>query len=267
MERALKIYLCCLAVPATVLVLWTAWNLRNTRFSILLVAVGLAAAIKATAWSIRRRKLIVLSISGAVLVTTHAVLSVITDEFGSLTVGLVYVLYSASLISSFILGVGLVRALWGSGRVVRGALLAIGGCYSALLVLGTTASIYSTSQAYTSWYFMIPAAALTLDGKHNSGYVHLANAGKYGTDIVVTVRQRWSAETYNVVLPNNGRSSVSERSIAPRLPVFSIGDLIYEPLWTSDRRAHVDPPDRRLVTGPTSVEFTANDGKRVRAEW
>src|SRR5205085_732068 len=162
---------------------------------------------------------------------------------------------------------GIVRALTGCGKIVRGVLLAIGGFYSALFVLGTPASIYSTAQAYTSWYFMIPAATLTVDGKHNSGYVHLANAGGQGRDIVVTLRQRWNSESYKVMVPTNEKPSISESSTAPRLPIFAVGDVIYQPLWTSEQKPHIDRPDRRLLTGSNSVEFTANDGKRVRVNW
>ena len=82
------------------------------------------------------------------------------------------------------------------------------------------------------------------------------------------MRQRWNAETYKTSYcqVREGRALVKVASLH-ELPVYSVGDVMYQPLWTSDQRPDLDPPDRKLLTGPNSVEFTSKDGKRARAEW
>jgi|SRR5215472_4721424 len=88
MERLLKIYSLCFAVPATVLAVWTTWNLRHTGLSLLLVAVAMAEAIKSTAWAVQSKKATVIFVAETVFVTTCAVLTFVTEQFGVLTGGL-----------------------------------------------------------------------------------------------------------------------------------------------------------------------------------
>jgi hypothetical protein len=57
---------------------------------------------------------------------------------------------------------------------------------------------------------------------------------------------------------------------APRFPAFPIGD-VNPPCWTFPATEAPSPksilPVRNLVAGPGSVEFTADDGSRIRASW
>jgi hypothetical protein len=113
--------------------------------------------------------------------------------------------------------------------------------------------------------FMLPTAGLTVGSKPNSGYVHWA-AGNFGSDVVVTVRQRWQAETYWIALPANHRATVSTCKDAPRFPLFAVRELDLS--WSEgDVAASTRPPERNLLYGPKFVEFIADDGIRVRAEW
>jgi hypothetical protein len=260
MERALKILTCGFAVPLSVLVLWTAWNLRNSYLSVVLITIAAIAAVKAAQCSVRHRKNAVVAISGAILIAARILLSAF-GGFGAFTPFVAFILLSVSLISGFVLLLAVVRLLLGIGDITKNVVMFTAFCIAAFLWLGTVASVYSTAHHYTAWYFM-----MMVDGRQNIGYVHVADAGEFGREVVVTVRQPWKAETYWIALPTNHRATVSGCKSAPRLPVFAIGDLIQLSDFSSEGETPVRPPDRGVVSGPKFVEFTA-DGNRVRAEW
>jgi hypothetical protein len=265
MRRTLKTLGYCFATPTAALVLWAAWNLRHSHLSILLIALALAAAIKAGAWSLRARKTQAICVSSLVLLTTGIVLSFVTSEFGALTEALVFFLSSVALISGLTLIFGIVRALSATSTVMSHAMTTIVAFVAAYVVLGTPASIYSTAHGYTAWYYMLPTARLIVDGNDNSGYVHLADAGASGRDVVVTVRQRWKGETFWIVLPTNHKATVSAGRTAPRFPLFSMSCLL--PSIHLGDEPSAKPPERDVTAGSNFVEFRAGDGKRVRAEW
>jgi hypothetical protein len=258
----------CFTVPSAALVLWTAWNLRQPPISLLLIALAVAAMYQAIAWSLRTRSYLVVAVSSIVFLTMSLTLALAAYEFGALTRWLVFLIYSASLISSLTLTVGVARMLRGIGpkmqQVVDAAAILIG----AWLLLCTLAIMGSTAQGYTSWHFLIPAPRLTVNGKPNSGYIHWFDGGPtVGNDVIVTVRHRWRGETYSVVRPAGHKPSVhGSGCIEPRLPAVSQGDIRYQCLFASDDTATPEPP-RNLLSGTNFVEFTDDDGKRVRAEW
>lgn len=263
MRRAIEIVGLGLVIPVGFLVLWTEWNLRHSFASLLLIGVPIAAGYASAKWSLRTGKALTIIVGATALLASRMVLGFVTNEFGVLTWCLTYLLFSISLISGMLLIIAVVRLLFSFGSAVKFGLTVIGGLTAAVLLVAVPAAI---CDRYMAWYFMLPTARLSVAGRPNSGYVHRASGGSYGTDIVITVRQRWRSESYWIVLPANHRATVSTCKNAPGLPVFGIGDL--DRSWSDlDVKPSLTPPERDLVTGPTSVEFTGSDGKRVRVEW
>ena len=117
MRRAASILLWGFGIPASVLMLWTVWNLRRNYLSVLLVGIAVAATISSLAWAVRTRKSIVVAISGCVFVTARIALSTVTDGFGVFTSSLAYLLLSVLLISGMTLILGVVRYLVEVGRL------------------------------------------------------------------------------------------------------------------------------------------------------
>jgi hypothetical protein len=122
---------------------------------------------------------------------------------------------------------------------------------------------------YTVWYFVIPGARLTVDGRQEQGWLHHGNRGK---NLFLTRRKAGNAETYLITLPLDEKGSVSSCGnwTAPRFPVFPIGD-VNPPCWTSyaaeDPTPRVNLPARKLASGERFVEFTGDDGGRIRGSW
>jgi len=276
MRRTMKIVGWSFAIQVGLLVVWTAWNLRHSFVSLLFIGLAVAVAVGAVVWSLRTRKIVVMSVGAAALVATLLALNAVTDEFGTLTWFVVYLLISLLFVSASVLTVGIVRSLWGVGVVIRQGLTLLAVLTVAFWSFVVPASILNH---YTVWYFMMPAARLTLDGKLNAGYVHWGEGGSNGGAVMLTVLQRSQTATYRIWLPNSQavpseRNSVGRPSTqrcagwtAPRFPLFSIGDVNPPCSYLFDDTPTPNPPERNIVAGPGFVEFTADDGKRVRAEW
>ena len=122
---------------------------------------------------------------------------------------------------------------------------------------------------YTAWYFIVPSARLTVDGSPQQGWVH---RGNHWENLFVTRRKAGNVESYLIMLPRNRQGSVSscESWTAPRFPVFPIGD-VNPPCWryyaAEDPTPRFNPPPRGLASGEHFVEFTADDGSRIRGSW
>lgn len=149
---------------------------------------------------------------------------------------------------------------------MKTALRVVGVLTLVLLGLVVAHSIFSP---YVAWYFVVPAARLTVNGRAASGSLH---RGRSGETLFVTRRDKKQAESYMVSAPHDGRGIVWNCGTwtAPRIPAFPIGDVNPPCLFGaivegSDSRARVPPRD--LTTGNGFVEFTADDGSRIRASW
>jgi hypothetical protein len=151
--------------------------------------------------------------------------------------------------------------LWATGVLAKQALKGVGVVALMGLVLTILAVFHSTSNGYTTWYLMLPKAHLTLDGKPSGGYLHKTSDGK---TIVLTRTDTERHESYWIILTKH--PGVSMGRVAPHLPLFAVGDVMFVGEASSIIPTH-EPPERRLKTGPKFVEFTADDGKRIRAEW
>jgi hypothetical protein len=276
MRKALKIVGWAFAIQVGLLVVWTAWNLRHSLVSLVLIEIAIAAAVGAVALSLRTRKNVAVPVGAVVLAATWLALHSLTDELGSLTWLTVYLLFSLSFVSASVLTVGIVRLLMCIGPVTKHGLTVLGGLIVALWTFVVPASILNH---YTVWYFMLPAARLTVDGKLNAGYIHWAEVGSNGGAVMVTVRQRSQSQTYRIWRPDTQatppeRHMVGQPTVqhcegwsAPRSPAFSTGDVNPPCSYFFDDKPTPNPPERNAVGGPNSVEFTADDRKRVRAEW
>jgi len=98
-----------------------------------------------------------------------------------------------------------------------------------LVLLGIliTVDIFSP---YAAWYFVVPSARLTVDGRPDQGWLH---RGNHRESLFLTRRDRGKAESYLIWIPKDRQESVLSCGhwTAPRLPAFPIGDL-NPPCWT-----------------------------------
>jgi hypothetical protein len=139
---------------------------------------------------------------------------------------------------------------------------------SILVLLGivVTREIFS---GYTVWYFVVPSARLTVDGRLEQGWLH---RGNHGENLFLTRRKGENVESYLIMLPRDRQGSVSSCGnwTAPRSPVFPIGD-VNPPCWTfyaaEDPTPRAILPARELASGEHFVEFTADDGSRIKVSW
>src|SRR5262249_48628161 len=119
------------------------------------------------------------------------------------------------------------------------------------------------------WYYLDFHSQVLVDGKPTHGRVHRDRDGK---SLFVTRTEGDKSITYMVILPRESGGYVRSCGdwVAPRFPFVASGDL--NPLcWTVRVAESPSPgpttPPRTLFVGRNLVEFTANDGSRVRATW
>jgi hypothetical protein len=153
-----------------------------------------------------------------------------------------------------------------SNSQVRRSLKIVAISVLALFGVAIIAGIFSP---YTSWYFYVPNARITVDGKKEQGWLH---RGAHRETMFLTLRGRGKAESYMIPIPHNQHGFVSScgQWTAPRFPAFPIGD-VNPPCWmfVVKENPTVEPivPAGDLVAGTNFVEFTADGGGRVRATW
>ncbi len=139
---------------------------------------------------------------------------------------------------------------------------------SILVFLGITITL-SIFSPYTVWYLVVPNARLMVNGRPAQGWLH---RGHHGESLFLTRRDRGKAESYMIWIPHDRQGGVLSCGhwTAPRLPAFPIGD-VNPPCWivvaSEDPSPKPSLPPRNLVAGINFVEFTADDGSRLRASW
>jgi hypothetical protein len=139
----------------------------------------------------------------------------------------------------------------------------------SILVLFGIVTIHEIFPPYTAWYFVVPSARLTVDGRPEPGWLHRGNRRE---TLFLTRRDKEKAEAYMIWIPHDGLGIVCNCGhwTAPRLPVFPVGD-VNPPCWVFSAgggpTSKPTLPARNLVAGTDFVEFTADDGSRVRASW
>ena len=145
------------------------------------------------------------------------------------------------------------------------------GVILAVLLLGPlgTLIVYSALDPYFTWYFRDFHSQIIVDGKPSQGRVHRDHSGG---SLFVTRTDVHEAMTYMIIIAPETRGHVWSCGdwVAPRFPIFGIGD-VNPPCWIfsnpSDAKPEPVHPPSNLVTGSNFVEFTAYDGRRVRASW
>ncbi len=139
----------------------------------------------------------------------------------------------------------------------------------SVLVLVGVVIILEVFSPYTAWYFVVPKARLTVDGRREQGWLH---RGNHRETLFLTRRSKGKAESYMIWIPHDrqGIAWSCGNWTAPRFPAFSIGD-VNPPCWTFSAGEAPTPkptlPARNLAVGADFVEFTADDGSRIKASW
>jgi hypothetical protein len=233
---------------------------------LLLVAIAVATLCASIAWAIRAPRILVVQCAASAFLTSTMVLSFL-EHAGPLTRWFVFVIYSLSLISALLLILGVVRMLRSIGPIAQEAVKVTAALIGAAILLGTIAS---WCNRYTSWTFLLPVPRITVDGSPTSGYVHLGQTSRDPiASLWVTVRRHRASETYQVWLPAQRRdkANVWRACTEPWFPIVAHGDVIpHGCMFAPFEQTDVERP-RNLAFGHKSVEFSADDGVRVRAEW
>jgi hypothetical protein len=136
---------------------------------------------------------------------------------------------------------------------------------SALVFVGVAVAL-SIFSPYTAWYFIVPTAHLTVDGRPVHGWLH---RGSHAKVLFLTRQVKGKSESYMVGLRDSRPRLVLSCGAwtAPRLPAFPVGDVNPPCLFASSAADSPLLPDRNLLVGLDSVEFTADDGSRIKATW
>jgi len=140
-----------------------------------------------------------------------------------------------------------------------------------VLVFGVLLALVVIREAffsYTSYFVIVPWAKLYVDGKSVSGWLHKGGRARSYilTRSVIDLRESYWITTPDV---KGGRISSCGDWAAPRSPVIAIGD-VNPPCLSfaiAEHQAPRESVERKATFGPKFVEFTADDGSRVRASW
>jgi hypothetical protein len=121
----------------------------------------------------------------------------------------------------------------------------------------------STAQGRITWYFAEPTARLTVDGRQTGGWIH---RGNHGRTVIVTRNVGPMRESYWAW---TGEGVVAHCSgwTAPHFPVLALNESNgwdWTPVCVEFRQ---NAPERNVIVDPHSVEFTTNDGHRLRVSW
>jgi hypothetical protein len=154
---------------------------------------------------------------------------------------------------------------------VENGLKALAGLVVAVMLLIAAMFAYTTVRGYTTWYFMVTDSRITVDGKPTNGRLHRMTFHR-GTTYFLTRKGEGNVESYRVTRTDRGdRVSSCKGWTAPHWIVFPLNHQEMPCIvWVAAEEHHnvvEEPPPRNLQVGPNFLEFTADDGKRVRASW
>ena len=141
------------------------------------------------------------------------------------------------------------------------------------LVVGALFALVVIREAffgYTAYFVIVPGARVYADGKPISGWLHRR---KKGDRFIVTRSDSARHESFLFTLPNNERDGgviSCGQWAAPRFPLVAIGD-VNPPCsgfdFGGDSKPRPKTPERNFRVGPRFLEFTADDGNRIRTSW
>jgi len=145
----------------------------------------------------------------------------------------------------------------------------IGVVAGAWFVLYTLTLAYALSSNYFSVFFIAPSAKVYNGGKRVSGWIHECSKCRA---YILTRNDRDKRESYWISLGEKKPGSVRSCDdwAASRFPVIMIGDVnppCFSFVIVDEHNPPPKTPSRDSVFGNRSVEFNADDGSRIRAEW
>jgi hypothetical protein len=136
----------------------------------------------------------------------------------------------------------------------------------AIFVLFALVVIREAFFGYRAYFLIVPGAEVFTDGKPSVGWLHRAGKGQV---LILTRSVSGLRESYWIRRPGEKAGGVSDCGdwTAPKSPLISIGD--------------VNPPCLVLATGPPKenrqkrsptfglrvLEFTADNGERLKVAW
>ncbi len=125
-----------------------------------------------------------------------------------------------------------------------------------------TAVCYAIFSPYYAWYFIVPNARLTVDGKPQQGLLH---RGNHGATLFLT-RSSAKAESHMIWVPHDRQGMVSNcgRWTVPRFPAFPIGDL-NPPCWIFLANEAPTPKPALPPRNPSPEERTSWSSQRTMA--
>src|SRR5258708_14158869 len=114
-----------------------------------------------------------------------------------------------------------------------------------LLILVGFAMAYSTVRGYTVWFLKIPNTVITVNGTQRKGWLHKTSDGRA---VFFTRADSGKSETYDLAFVDdvNGRGLSCGTWVAPRLPLFAVGD-VNPPCFFEGWAGH------NLTRGPHSI--------------
>jgi hypothetical protein len=122
-------------------------------------------------------------------------------------------------------------------------------------------------------FYIMPFARITADGQPISGYVHRKSHRWPPTHLVVTRSEMGRRRSYLVGTEQDWHGGpfawYCDDWSPPRWPAFWFPDVNPPCIrwYAADAPPPPAEPKRNTMTETNAVEFTANDGKRIRVSW
>lgn len=120
---------------------------------------------------------------------------------------------------------------------------------------------------HMTWFLEVPSARLTVDGRPAKGWLH---KGNHNQTLFLTRATSGGQKSYMIWAPGDGRGSVRGCGswTSPHFPIFAIGD-VNPPCspWLVSGETGTAFFAQSVVIGKDLVEFTAEDGSRVKVSW
>lgn len=145
-------------------------------------------------------------------------------------------------------------------RALKIAAILIGFCFTLLVI--------REGFSPTAYFFRFPGAELFADGKPTLGWVH---RNWTNSILILTLSPEKKRESYWINLPNEKKGGVARcnKWTASQFPIIAVGD-VNPPCF--DAIGESEPPtrasvDRRFVRHAKSVEFMADNGRRIEILW
>jgi hypothetical protein len=140
---------------------------------------------------------------------------------------------------------------------------------TAVVAIGVLLGIVVIREAFfslTAYFVVVPGARLFSDGKPLAGWLHRGGKGQL---LILTRNVAGKRESYWISVPGERKGWVSgcgEWS-APRFPLVPIFDVNPPCVVWAAAPVQATPLKRAPVFGPRFVEFTSDDGGRLKAVW